>query len=103
MRRGVANAFGRVIFNVEQRFRHGAGRRSERMFIMIAPSRSRVPDLLRSGGKALCFKANLSCPRAAEIAGMHGFDALWISQEHVPTDRSAMENFIRAEFGGPGL
>jgi len=63
---------------------------------MPVPRKSRVLELLRSGKKALCFKSNLTCPRVAEIAGMHGFDALWICQEHVPTDQSAMENFIRA-------
>ena len=58
--------------------------------------RSRVLDLIRSGKKALSYKSNLTCPRVAEIAGMHGFDALWICQEHVPTDQSTMENYIRA-------
>ena len=63
---------------------------------MPTPRRSRVLDLIRSGKKALSYKSNLSCPRVAEIAGMHGFDALWICQEHVPTDQSTMENYIRA-------
>ena len=63
---------------------------------MIAMRRSRVLDLIRSGKKALCYKSNLSCPRVAELAGMHGFDALWICQEHVPTDLATVENFIRA-------
>ena len=63
---------------------------------MPTPRKSRVLELLRSGKKALSFKSNLTCSRVAEIAGMHGFDALWICQEHVPTDQSTMENFIRA-------
>ena len=63
---------------------------------MITPRKSRVLELLRSGKKAVCYKSNLTCPRVAEIAGMHGFDAFWICQEHVPTDNSVMENFIRA-------
>ncbi len=63
---------------------------------MAVPRRSRVLDKLRAGKKALCYKSNLSCPRVAEIVGMHGFDALWICQEHVPTDHATVENFIRA-------
>ena len=63
---------------------------------MPTPRRSRVLDLIRAGKKALTYKSNLTCPRVAEIAGMHGFDALWICQEHVPTDQAAMENFIRS-------
>ena len=63
---------------------------------MPTPRRSRVLDLIRAGKKALSYKSNLTCPRVAEIAGMHGFDALWICQEHVPTDQSTMENYIRA-------
>ena len=63
---------------------------------MPTPRRSRVLDLIRSGKKALSYKSNLTCPRVAELAGMYGFDALWICQEHVPTDHGTMENFIRA-------
>ena len=63
---------------------------------MPTPRRSRVLDLIRAGKKALSYKSNLTCPRVAEIAGMHGFDALWICQEHVPTGQSTMENYIRA-------
>ncbi len=44
---------------------------------MPTPRRSRVLDLLRAGKKALCFKSNLTCPRVAEIAGMHGFDMIF--------------------------
>jgi len=51
---------------------------------------------MRAGKPALSYKSNLTCPRVAEIIGMAGFDALWICQEHVPTDGSAMENFVRA-------
>ena len=58
--------------------------------------KSRVLEVMRSGRKALCYKSNLTCPRVAEIVGLSGFDALWICQEHIATDHSAMENFIRA-------
>jgi len=63
---------------------------------MITPRKSRVLEKLRAGKKALCYKANLSCPRVAEIVGLCDFDALWICQEHVPTDHSNMENMILA-------
>ena len=58
--------------------------------------KSRVLETMRSGRKALCYKSNLTCPRVAEIVGLSGFDAIWICQEHIATDHSAMENFIRA-------
>ena len=63
---------------------------------MIGPRKSRVLEKIRAGKKALCYKSNLSCPRVAEIVGMHGFDALWICQEHVPTDIATVEEFVRA-------
>ena len=63
---------------------------------MISARKSRVIEKMRKGKKSLCYKSNLSCPRVAEIVGLTGFDAIWICQEHIPTDHSAMENFIRA-------
>ena len=60
------------------------------------PRKSRVLDKMRAGKKVISFKSNLSCPRVAEIAGISGFDAFWICQEHVPTDQNTMENIIRA-------
>ena len=62
----------------------------------FVPRKSRVLEKMRAGQTALSYKSNLSCPRIAEIAGMAGFDSLWICQEHVPTDNSTMENMIRA-------
>ena len=58
--------------------------------------KSRVLETMRAGTKALWYKSNLTCPRVAEIVGLSGFDAIWICQEHIATDHSAMENFIRA-------
>ena len=63
---------------------------------MISARKSRVIEKMRKGKKSLCYKSNLSCPRVAEIVGLTGFDAIWICQEHIPTDHSDMENFIRA-------
>mgnify|MGYP003319025235 CR=1 FL=1 len=61
---------------------------------MITPRKSRVLEKLRAGKKVISFKSNFSCPRVAEMVGLTGFDALWICQEHVPTDFSTMENMI---------
>ena len=63
---------------------------------MIMPRKSRVLEKMRAGKKALSYKLNLADPRAAEIAAMSGFDAIWICQEHVPTDHSTMCNQILA-------
>ena len=57
---------------------------------MIMPRKSRLLEKMRSGKKVITYKLNLSSPRAAEIAAMSGFDGIWICQEHVPTDQSAM-------------
>ena len=63
---------------------------------MIGPRKSRVLEKIRAGKKALCYKCNLTCPRVAEIIGMHGFDAQWVCQEHVPNGIATIEEFIRA-------
>lgn len=57
---------------------------------MFSPRKSKVLEKIRSGKKAISFKLNLSCPRVSEIAAMSGFDAIWICQEHVPTDHAVM-------------
>lgn len=57
---------------------------------MISPRKSRLLEKMRAGKKAITYKLNLSCPRAAEIAALSGFDGIWICQEHVPTDQSTM-------------
>ncbi len=57
---------------------------------------SRVLDKMRKGEKALCFKSNLSSPGVAEIAGLAGYDALWLCQEHTATDNNTMVNVIQA-------
>lgn len=63
---------------------------------MITPVKSRVLEKMRAGQKTISYKCNLSCPRAVEIAAMSGFDAVWICQEHVPTDQMTMETQILA-------
>jgi 4-hydroxy-2-oxoheptanedioate aldolase len=63
---------------------------------MQYPRKSRMLERMRRGEKVISFKLNCSCPRLAEIVGLHGFDAVWICQEHVPTDHSTMEAQIMA-------
>ncbi len=57
---------------------------------------SRVLRKLRAGGIVSCFKTNLSCARAAEIAAMAGFDCVWADMEHVATDWSVVEKMVWA-------
>ena len=57
---------------------------------------SRVLRKLRAGKVATCMKLNLLDPRIAELAGMCGFDCIWIDMEHVPTDYATVENMVRA-------
>ena len=63
---------------------------------MVTPRRCRMLDKMRAGQKVISYKLNFSCPRSAELAALSGFDAIWICQEHVPTDHSTMEAQIMA-------
>lgn len=57
---------------------------------------SRVLNKLRSGDPAFCFKINTSCSRPVEIAGMFGFDCVWLDMEHTANDWSVVEKQILA-------
>ncbi|MDI1334899.1 MAG: aldolase/citrate lyase family protein [Lacunisphaera sp.] len=57
---------------------------------------SRVLKLLRENQLPTVLKINLSDPRATEIAGLCGVDAVWLCNEHVPNDWIGLENQIRA-------
>lgn len=57
---------------------------------------SRLLRVLRENRFPATMKMNLTDPRVAEMAGLAGFDALWLCQEHVPTDWVELENTIRA-------
>ncbi|MBR4518685.1 MAG: prolyl oligopeptidase family serine peptidase [Victivallales bacterium] len=63
---------------------------------MNTPRTSRVLDKLRAGKKATCFKFNLGSCRAVEMTAMAGFDAMWLCQEHVPTDYAMIDAQIMA-------
>lgn len=57
---------------------------------------SRVLKKLRGGDSASCFKINLTDPKVCEIAAMSGFDCVWLDQEHIGTDWSALSSGIWA-------
>ncbi len=57
---------------------------------------SRVLAKLRAGGVAVCTKINFADPRVIDIAGMHGFDCVWLDMEHVPNTLHDVENQVRA-------
>ncbi len=57
---------------------------------------SRVLQKLRQGDVATCVKINLADPRVAEIAGMAGFDCVWLDLEHVPNTMQDIEQSVRA-------
>ncbi|MBW7892577.1 MAG: aldolase, partial [Chitinophagaceae bacterium] len=58
--------------------------------------RSRVLQSLRNGNNVTSIKINLADPRATEIAALAGFDCIWVDQEHVSQDWSALEASIWA-------
>jgi hypothetical protein len=53
---------------------------------------SRILKLLRQGGLPAVLKLSLSDPRAIELAGLSGADAIWLCMEHVPNDWISLEN-----------
>jgi 4-hydroxy-2-oxoheptanedioate aldolase len=59
------------------------------------PQASRILKNLREGNVPTVIKINLSDPRAVEIAGLCGTDAVWLCNEHVPNDWLQIENQIR--------
>lgn len=58
--------------------------------------KSKVLDKLRAGEVVSCIKINTSDSIAVEIAGMCGFDCVWLDMEHVPSDYSAIGRQILA-------
>jgi 4-hydroxy-2-oxoheptanedioate aldolase len=57
---------------------------------------SRVLRKMRAGQVASCVKINLPDPVVAEIAALCGIDCVWLDQEHIACDHSALANQIRA-------
>ena len=63
---------------------------------MSSLRKSRVKRLLKEGKFPLTIKSNLTDPRITELAGFCGYDAIWLCNEHVPTDWTTLEHTIRA-------
>lgn len=61
----------------------------------IEMRKSRVMKKLKSGEIALSTKINLSDPVSVELAGIAGFDCVWLDMEHVPCDWSTVCNMVR--------
>lgn len=57
---------------------------------------SKVLQKIRAGQPASCTKTNLKDSRVTEIAGMAGFDCVWVCMEHTANDWSAVEHHILA-------
>ena len=58
--------------------------------------RSRVLEIIRSGGVALCAKTNFTDPRAVELICRCNFDCIWLDIEHTPNTLEQTENQVRA-------
>jgi 4-hydroxy-2-oxoheptanedioate aldolase len=58
--------------------------------------RSRILREIRSGQCPVSLKLNLADPRIVELAGLAGFSAVWICNEHVGNDWFNLENQVRA-------
>lgn len=58
--------------------------------------RSRVLERLRKGQTTTCFKINTKDPQVVEIAALAGFDCIWLDQEHIGQDWSAVSGSIWA-------
>lgn len=52
--------------------------------------KSKVLGKLRKGEFVNCFKVNVPDPRVAEIVALTGFDCVWVDQEHIGQDWSAL-------------
>lgn len=58
--------------------------------------KSRVLRDIAAGRVATCIKMNLGDPRVVELAGLAGFSAVWLCNEHVPNEWTNLEHCVRA-------
>jgi len=63
--------------------------------MVIQMRKSRVLRKLRNGEIALSTKINLTDPVSVELAGLAGFDCVWLDMEHIPCDWNDICNMIR--------
>ncbi|OPZ70003.1 MAG: 5-keto-4-deoxy-D-glucarate aldolase [bacterium ADurb.Bin478] len=57
---------------------------------------NRMLKKMRAGEAVVSVKTNLADPRVVELAGLCGFECIWLDMEHVPNDWFVIENQIRA-------
>jgi len=57
---------------------------------------SKVLGKLRAGKIVNCFKLNIGETEPIEIAGMAGYDCVWLDQEHVPTGWDVLDKQVLA-------
>ena len=57
---------------------------------------SKVLAKLRAGEVAICVKLNLADPVSTELAGLCGFDCVWLDMEHVPHTDNEILGHVRA-------
>ncbi len=57
---------------------------------------SRALREIQEGGQASCLKINIEHPSVIELAGLAGASAVWLCNEHIPGDWSALTHCIRA-------
>ncbi|MBX3238677.1 MAG: aldolase [Chitinophagaceae bacterium] len=58
--------------------------------------KSKVLKKLRAGENVSCIKINLADPRVCEMAALAGFDCVWVDQEHISQNWSALEAAVWA-------
>ena len=58
--------------------------------------KSRVLEKLQKDEIVLCAKLNITHPWIVEMAGMAGYDCVWLCMEHCTPDYTSIENCIRA-------
>ena len=63
---------------------------------MLKMRPSRVLSKLRADEVVCCFKLNLGESSPVEIAGLAGYDCVWLCMEHVPTDWDVLDKQILA-------
>ena len=55
-----------------------------------------LKEKIKNGEKLIGTHINFCDPSVGRIAGLAGYDFIWIDMEHVPTDYSTVENIVRA-------
>lgn len=61
---------------------------------ILAPSR--IQEIMKAGGVARSVKLNITDATIAELAGLAGYDAVWLCQEHCPNSLMEIQHCIRS-------